>query len=39
MDPITFVTELRNRHINGETYVGINVRKNTIQNMLDENVV
>lgn len=39
MDPISFVTELRNRHINGEKFVGINVRKNTIMNMLDENVV
>lgn len=39
MDPITFVTELRNRHINGERFAGINVRKNTIMNMLEENVV
>ena len=39
MDPINFVTELRNRHINGETYAGLNVRKNTILNMLEENVV
>jgi T-complex protein 1 subunit delta len=39
MDPITFVTELRNRHINGEKYAGINVRKNTIMDMLEENVV
>eukprot|EP00347_Sterkiella_histriomuscorum_P009931 403339324 len=39
MDPINFVTELRNRHINGEKNCGINVRKNTIMNMLDENVV
>ena len=39
MDPINFVTELRNRHINGEKYAGINVRRNTILNMLDENVV
>lgn len=39
MDPINFVTELRNRHINGEKFVGLNVRKNTIMNMLDENVV
>ena len=39
MDPITFVTELRNRHINGERFAGINVRKNTIMDMLAENVV
>lgn len=39
MDPISFVTELRNKHINGEMYAGINVRKNTIMNMLEENVV
>ena len=39
MDPINFVTELRNRHINGEVFSGLNVRKNTIMNMLDENVV
>lgn len=39
MDPINFVTELRNRHINGEMYAGVNVRKNTIMNMLEENVV
>lgn len=39
MDPINFVTELRNRHINGEKYSGLNVRKNCIMNMLDDNVV
>lgn len=39
MDPINFVTELRNRHIAGETFAGLNVRKNTIMNMLDDNVV
>lgn len=39
MDPINFVTELRNRHTNGETYAGLNVRKNAIMNMLDEKVV
>lgn len=39
MDPINFVTELRNRHINGEKFDGLNVRKNTIMNMLDDNVV
>jgi T-complex protein 1 subunit delta len=39
MDPINFVTELRNKHIQGEKFAGLNVRKNQIINMLDENVV
>jgi T-complex protein 1 subunit delta len=39
MDPITFVTELRNRHIQGDKFAGINVRKNTIMNMLEQKVV
>jgi len=39
MDPINLVTELRNRHINDEKFVGLNLRKNTITNMLDEKVV
>ena len=39
MDPITFVTELRNKHIQGEKFAGLNVRRNAIVNMLDENVV
>jgi T-complex protein 1 subunit delta len=39
MDPINFVTELRNRHISGDIFAGLNVRKNTIMNMLDDNVV
>ena len=39
MDPINFVTELRNRHVNKDKFAGLNVRKNTIMNMLDENIV
>lgn len=39
MDPINFVTELRNKHIQGDKFSGINVRRNTIMNMLDDNVV
>lgn len=39
MDPINFVTELRNRHVNGERFAGLNVRKNTIIDMLEENIV
>ena len=27
LSPISVVTELRNRHVNGEIYAGINVRK------------
>lgn len=30
MDPIVFVTELRNRHEQGETFAGLNIRKNAI---------
>jgi len=39
MDPIVMVTELRNRHEQGEKYTGLNIRKNTIQDMLGETVV
>merc|ERR1712150_158095 len=39
LNSIATVTELRNRHANGETNAGINVRKGTITNILDENVV
>jgi T-complex protein 1 subunit delta len=39
MDPINFVTELRNKHIQGDKFAGLNVRRNAIMNMLDENVV
>lgn len=39
MDPITFVTELRNQHIKGETMVGLNIKGNCIQNMIEEKVV
>lgn len=33
------VTELRNRHAKGEVSAGINVRKGTISDILEENVV
>lgn len=33
------MTELRNRHANGEISAGINVRKGTISDILEENVV
>ena len=39
MDPINFVTELRNKHIQGDKFAGLNVRRNAIMNMLDDNVV
>ena len=33
------MTELRNLHARGHKYHGINVRKNTISDMMEENVV
>lgn len=39
LNPITTVTELRARHKAGEVTAGINVRKGTITNILEENVV
>lgn len=39
LNPIGIVTELRNRHANGEINTGINVRKGQITNILEENVV
>lgn len=39
LNPIDMVTELRNRHAQGDTAAGINVRKGQITNMLEENVV
>ena len=33
LDPILFVTELRNRHSDGMTYAGLNIRKSTIMDM------
>lgn len=39
MDPITFVTELRNQHIKGENLVGLNIKGNSIKNMIEEKIV
>lgn len=39
LNPIAIVTELRNRHAKGEATAGINVRKGTISNILEENVL
>ncbi|CAG8461383.1 8447_t:CDS:10 [Ambispora leptoticha] len=39
LNPIAIVTELINRHAQGEKTAGINVRKGTITNILKENVI
>jgi len=39
LNPINIVTELRNKHISGETSMGINVKKGAITNMFEENVI
>ena len=39
LNPINMVTELRNKHINGENACGINVKKGAITNMYDEKVI
>jgi T-complex protein 1 subunit delta len=39
LNPIAIVTELRNHHAKGNIHHGINVRKGTVTNILDENVV
>lgn len=39
LDPIGFVTELRNKHIQGNPNMGLNIKRNKIMNMLDDNVV
>ncbi|XP_074658767.1 T-complex protein 1 subunit delta-like [Tubulanus polymorphus] len=39
LNPISTVTDLRNRHAHGEKTAGINVRKGAITNILEENVI
>ncbi len=39
LDPILFVTELRNRHTDGQKFAGLNIRKSTIMNMEETEVV
>ena len=39
LNPIATVTELRNKHAQGECTAGINVRKGTITDILEESVV
>ena len=34
-----FVTELRNRHTDGQRYAGLNIRKSTIMDMEETEVV
>jgi T-complex protein 1 subunit delta len=36
LDPITFVTELRNKHIQGFKYDGLNIKRNKIEDMLEQ---
>ena len=39
LDPISFVTELRNKHIQGHKFDGLNIKRNKIMNMLEDNVI
>ena len=39
LDPVKFVTDLRNAHTKGKKNAGINVKKNAISDMLELNVV
>jgi T-complex protein 1 subunit delta len=39
LNPINMVTELRNKHSQGEKHHGINVKKGEISNMFTENVI
>jgi T-complex protein 1 subunit delta len=39
LSPITTVTELRNKHAQGEKHFGINVRKGRVTNIMEENVL
>jgi len=39
LNPISIVTELRNRHVQGEKTAGINVKKGVISDILKENVI
>ena len=39
LKPVEIVTELRNKHRNGEKSAGINVKKGIISNMFDEKVI
>ena len=39
LNPILFVTELRNAHTDGKTYAGLNIKKGIIEDMLATEVV
>jgi T-complex protein 1 subunit delta len=39
LNPILFVTELRNAHTDGKTYAGLNIKKGIIEDMLATDVV
>lgn len=39
LNPIVFVTELRNKHHEGVKYAGLNIRKSAIEDMKDTNVL
>jgi len=39
LNPMNIVTELRNRHVNGEIHAGINVRRGAITDMAEESVL
>ena len=39
LKPVEIVTELRNKHKNGDKYAGINVKKGIISNMFEEKVI
>jgi T-complex protein 1 subunit delta len=39
LNAMNIVTELRNRHVNGDVYDGINVRRGAITNMQEESVL
>ncbi|KAJ1930453.1 T-complex protein 1 subunit delta [Tieghemiomyces parasiticus] len=39
LNPVAIVTELRNRHAQGDKSAGINVRKGAITDILEENVI
>jgi len=39
LNPIDIVTELRNKHINGDKYAGVSIKDNKVKNMKDDLVV
>ena len=39
LNPIVFVTELRNQHHEGARYAGLNIRKSAIEDMKETQVV